>query len=215
MRPFFYHALKILVCLSIIFSLHRTLAFKWLNNESSFKLPIHIQWLGNGFLGDIWIAAIISLFFILSSCIFWMVFSQKRLTHLYAASIVLFIGIITTLHQPYVSFFKYQIVPSHLLGNINFDFITEHSYMLLSYESLFLIFVTGICCWWVSRREKKYLLLATPSAIKPGLIWLSLFACSFLGHSLNHYYNIALVIPNKLQNHWMEIIYKDIKQYKM
>ena len=107
--------LKIFISLTLIFVLHRIVAWGVLSEQYATELNSQFSTLWRtgvtGILSDIWAAALLSLPFWI--CEYYPSTRNRALQKYLGSLLILIIGGATAGHQGYVEFFKFQIIPFH------------------------------------------------------------------------------------------------------
>lgn len=195
--------------LSIIFIAHRLLSFSFLNHRlDSESSTFLVQLVGS--LSDIWIAACFGFLFQLFSITIKPIKNVSSKEPILAAILLAVLGSITALHQAYVEFFGYQIIPFHLTYMLDTDFITANYSSILNIKNAIFLTITLLGFFHILRYKDKKAI--APKRKRETAIAYSIFLGGFILivglHSVNIRYKFRLFIPEDLQVNFYESLFK-------
>ena len=196
-------SLKAFIWLVSIFFLHRLLTYEYLLPPERFGFWRHLDVFVIGFLSDLWVAAIGTAVVTLAGVILSVARVPRWVSSwslFVSAAVMLFL---VGLHQPYVEFFRYQVLPHHLAYFNDFEFIAANNETMVNFRAFFTVWagVLGlILLRWLTLPMKS------PSPLWSTLI-LGFGACAGL-HSANIHYRVQHFVPESLQNNLFERLYR-------
>lgn len=198
--------IKFFIALFLLFLCHRILTFNFLLSGFEQAHENVAQIFIVGLMSDLWIAGLASA----TVCLLGRVLGRSIQNWLVIG--IFFIAAITTvLHQGYVEFFRFQIIPYHLEYLIDRDFIKSNSASLLSLRPVLQLLFSGGIFYFL--RRYRLLIYATN-----GVRWAvfgPLFLTSLATHAMNIHFRVQLFVPESLQLNVFEKLATDLVKTKI
>jgi hypothetical protein len=200
--------LSLVAYLTLIFALHRALSFSsllpWSVDGSSIGWFDKFKIFFVGFLSDFWVALLLALLSVIlvSFVSMLQLFRNDRVGLWIHSGTLLSVGFLTSIHQAYVEFFRFQLVPFHLSYLLDTSFIAANSQSLMGIRSSALLGLTILFTFCFNR-------------IPSNQSWLSIIGVLMFGaiaHNRNIYWRVQWFIPDPLQVHYLERLYLNISQ---
>lgn len=191
-----------MVGLLFLFALHRLLAMPFLGDalHASGGRQNTAFWVG--LLSDVWLAGLAGLLFFL--LVAWP--PLRASADAIATGFLLLWGVAVALHQPYVEFYHFQLLPFHIRYLGDTDFMSANRASLLNPRAFLLGLTAVFLAWWM---QKPAFIHRTRTLIFSAL--LCCWAGAAAAHSANLHYRVQLFVPLELQTNFVERIFYHLK----
>lgn len=177
------------------FIVHRLLTLSQLSPASLVDFKPKLIFFSVGLLSDFWVSSLISFF------IFLLSFFLK--TNFISNIFFYSISFLTSIHNVYVEFFNFQIIPFHLQYFSDLSFIRSNGSSIFSASVILNLLFFLIP--YLFFEQKKSLVLSKFKNLKK--IYFFIITISLLAHSQNIILKMKLFVPENLQHNWIEHLY--------
>lgn len=198
MKDILRTALSAFIFLIFAFFCHRAFTWSALTPDTGFTMLSVLQAASVGAMSDVWIAFLGSLIILIMGTL--------RLHTLILQFLIIFVSIASSLHQVYVDFFRFQIMPFHLGYMADLDFIQANSDSLSSWIvwiNLLMTLALGASLW----RWRLFYELRLSKLIS---IYAAVALISVFCHNRNIVLRMRWFVPETLQLNFFERLYVNL-----
>jgi len=195
---------ELVVALTLIFNLHRALSFaNLLPTDDGGGDRLHIFERSKiffvGFLSDFWISNLLALLAFAFSLTLAHFTPRKNLVKnsWMCPLIILGVGFMAALHQGYVEFFRFQLVPFHLSYLIDLSFLAANGKSMAETNSIVILCFSALFAFLITRPTQPLPRVFAPMVLVLGL----------LAHNRNIHWRVQWFIPDHLQVNFLENLY--------
>jgi phosphoglycerol transferase MdoB-like AlkP superfamily enzyme len=201
-------AIKVLIALSVIFWIHRLFSFGDLSAAIDFTRQNQGQAFLVGAMSDFWCAFLFSLIFLFLTLLLkkWIRPDSKALYFGFLS----ILASLTVMHQGYIAFYQFQIIPFHLQYFGDWDFLTANAGSLLNPYLVLAASIYGCAIFFIEKLPLEGLsfkrLLQTASILLLGAIGI---------HNRNIHFRVQWFVPESLQTNGFEHLYLSLKNQRI
>lgn len=192
-------AWELWLALFFLFGLHRAFSFPYLADSLLADRQNPLVIFLNGLLSDFWLAALVTLLFLVTVLCLRPWAPEQGERRLAAAWMAL-LGLLTALHQPYLEFFHFQFIPFHARYFFDGEFIVASLASLVNPRALGLLAIAAGAVWALGTRPNWPVLRLRHAAP----LFAAALAVATIGHAANIHYKVQLFVPTELQVHFLE-----------